>query len=1282
MNPMRLILQNLRSPIPVEDLKYENQFDGETVETELSQYSFIDGKVVSNYLSLGDNSSLHLLNGMQHHIEIQIQQISTFRGVDVAIGQVVEEGRGDDAPNDENAVAWTPCESSLSAILSVNVDLLRLLSSELTYPAEKWLDVLLGKNVEANERHLVQVSHRLADLVEGEAQVFFNLRGVGIVRAYQGDGTADFFLQYLYGAAPPRHYEIDTRHAQQYAQYLEAAHRFQAEEAERLRREQEEAEEAERRRIEEEEAAERERLRLLAEAEEREREEAEERERQRLQREREEAEERERLRLEEERRMQAEAEERERLRKQQEALAEAERIRQEQLRREREEAERLRKQMEAEEQAERERLAKERPVTPEPQPRAAASPGLTPEPQRENANNSPVLLSPPAAPAPAPTKNNSAALLDFEERDDMTLAERRELRKRREEYEKQRKLQEFLRVEGNTTDFLPSVQSLDHQQMAAAQGGRKKSVKDRFLIAQQQQQEQESERLAKFKNDPNKRIDSSAQSTASVRNKWNDGSAYEQSTTSSSSSAPVNPADLSSASQDLSMNKSRLRSKWEGVLQDTKTTEVNRFQHTKQSTISQFRITQGTGIVKKRIGEWEELFLQIAATNEQLEEFLRVAQALSDRKDHSDGLSHEQLLELQTNFLAECQNPEDFVINDTHIYSSRLFPALLHSLLKKQLAESKTPNHFTLSCGVYGETDQKPPIDVFAFAIRTAQGKIYVALTVKAALGKDLDINVYGLKKVSVFLQNPKDGSKTNIFEKLLNVLPLPGWEAWIPEGLYEEMRAIVNYNKTLSASRATSFYNSSTSQQQGTSNSLDDFDFVETIAEEPADRKDKVDAFALPSTSLDEEEEEKKREAERAQQQLDEAEMLQKDQPQPEQAELADDLALAEEALDKFDDQALGNNGNGFGNGGKRFSTSSTTESIPPDEGEGTWVDSLTPPNAKGAGGFQQLADLEPVTLLADSQQHHGPQNGDSSLNARHSDEADDADLAEAEDIAVPGPQNMQLFEGQKLGEFSDDEDDDDDEEDDDATHNSTDDDNEEHYHFGKSPVLVSATVARVYTATPANSANTAFMRSKHNQNKFSWPLEAELETKLESGQHSSEYLNLRDVRTSNATATFFLLQSSRSTAVFTGTMAHGHTDSVYVLEGDKVFEWVRGAAASGWCWKFPMKTQNFGRLRKRFFILRDNVLSYHKSKPKHEEDVASAFSHNTLHLTDNSTITIGRKRLQKCLIVTTPFDTLWLKMKKDFTTEAVKWIGEINKAIQFFNRRKPSPSSLLNLS
>lgn len=107
-------------------------------------------------------------------------------------------------------------------------------------------------------------------------------------------------------------------------------------------------------------------------------------------------------------------------------------------------------------------------------------------------------------------------------------------------------------------------------------------------------------------------------------------------------------------------------------------------------------------------------------------------------------------------------------------------------------------------------------------------------------------------------------------------------------------------------------------------------------------------------------------------------------------------------------------------------------------------------------------------------------------------------------------------------------------------------------------------------------------------------------------------------------------------------------------------------------WLIKYPMKSQQMGRRTRRFFVLRDNYLSYHKDRPTVEEDPEEHDSQNTLVLTANSTVEVGRKFLTRCLIVSTPADTLWIRVRGDYAQEAVKWLTELNKSLQFLQRRK----------
>jgi hypothetical protein len=102
-------------------------------------------------------------------------------------------------------------------------------------------------------------------------------------------------------------------------------------------------------------------------------------------------------------------------------------------------------------------------------------------------------------------------------------------------------------------------------------------------------------------------------------------------------------------------------------------------------------------------------------------------------------------------------------------------------------------------------------------------------------------------------------------------------------------------------------------------------------------------------------------------------------------------------------------------------------------------------------------------------------------------------------------------------------------------------------------------------------------------------------------------------------------------------------------------------------------MQSQKFGRRMRRFFVLRDHILSYHVTRPADEEEVYSNYSLSSLHITDNTTVEVGRHMFLRSLIVTTPLDKLWIRMQNG-NEEETKWIGAINKSIQQLQRSKSS--------
>ena len=94
-----------------------------------------------------------------------------------------------------------------------------------------------------------------------------------------------------------------------------------------------------------------------------------------------------------------------------------------------------------------------------------------------------------------------------------------------------------------------------------------------------------------------------------------------------------------------------------------------------------------------------------------------------------------------------------------------------------------------------------------------------------------------------------------------------------------------------------------------------------------------------------------------------------------------------------------------------------------------------------------------------------------------------------------------------------------------------------------------------------------------------------------------------------------------------------------------------------------------------RRFFVLRDHILSYHLTKPHNMEEIYSNYSMSSLHLTENTTVEIGRHFFLRSLIITTPLDKMWIRMKNG-AAEEIKWVNELTKAIQQQSRSKPSRS------
>jgi hypothetical protein len=195
------------------------------------------------------------------------------------------------------------------------------------------------------------------------------------------------------------------------------------------------------------------------------------------------------------------------------------------------------------------------------------------------------------------------------------------------------------------------------------------------------------------------------------------------------------------------------------------------------------------------------------------------------------------------------------------------------------------------------------------------------------------------------------------------------------------------------------------------------------------------------------------------------------------------------------------------------------------------------------------------------------------------------------------------------------------------------------------------------------------SFAHNVKTRRNDAWAIEDEREEGIPVAGIAHAVLDLSEVSGLSCSTNCLALQANKYATVFTGTLKHVNCESCQFLVVDDVFfEWNRGVAMSGWHYKWPMKSQKTGMRTKRFFVLRDNILSYHKTKPTvfpddDNDDLDS--SNGRLTLTETSTIVRGRYFVTPCFTITTPYDTLWMKIKGD-VGEQERWMDQIRLAIK----------------
>jgi hypothetical protein len=250
-------------------------------------------------------------------------------------------------------------------------------------------------------------------------------------------------------------------------------------------------------------------------------------------------------------------------------------------------------------------------------------------------------------------------------------------------------------------------------------------VKSRFEDALKETEKKQEERISAIKNDPNRQLHYSEQS-------------------------PKTPDSTSTPLQEFRSGvRGSLRGIWDVVLNATQMTSHAKLSKEKEK--AGFHVTDGTGIVKNIVGEWEKFFVQNSSSLECVNQSIRAAQLLVKQLSLKNG----PLPDLNMT------RPQIFPIGSTQVYPLNALVDPASYIALEQIIKDDHGRPKILASGVYGLTDSaKPPIETTAVALipEDGEGAVWVALTVNVAEGTPADDPaIYGIHKVGVFFANDKD---------------------------------------------------------------------------------------------------------------------------------------------------------------------------------------------------------------------------------------------------------------------------------------------------------------------------------------------------------------------------------------------------------------------------------------------------------------------------------------------------------------------------------------------
>lgn len=112
----------------------------------------------------------------------------------------------------------------------------------------------------------------------------------------------------------------------------------------------------------------------------------------------------------------------------------------------------------------------------------------------------------------------------------------------------------------------------------------------------------------------------------------------------------------------------------------------------------------------------------------------------------------------------------------------------------------------------------------------------------------------------------------------------------------------------------------------------------------------------------------------------------------------------------------------------------------------------------------------------------------------------------------------------------------------------------------------------------------------------------------------------------------------------------------------------------------KFPTTSQGWGKVERRYFVLKENILSYFTTRPSGDVYAPDLRPRKTFLITHNTTIETCTVLFRRCIKVHFPESDqcLWLKTKKAGCAKEVKWLSALKLAIASQQRKKAHPLSL----